>query len=95
MEITTELVNHLQDLSRIEFDEKQKENFKKEFQNIVNQCEALNLVDTTGVETQLENLQAPKELDADEPKQGLQKSEVLQNAPDAMGASIAVPRMVD
>lgn len=95
MEITTELVDHLQDLSRIEFDGNQKENFKKDFQNIVNQFEALNLVDTTGVEPKLIKLQAPVDLDSDEPKQGLQKNEVLQNAPDTMGASIAVPRMVD
>ena len=95
MEITTELVNHLAELSRLEFDEKQTENFKTEFAQTLQQMETLAKVDTTAVELKQAKLNAQTELSPDQVKTGLKKEDITKNAPDTVGSSIAVPMMVD
>ena len=95
MEITTELVNHLAELSRLEFNEQETENFKNEFEKTLNQIEALENADTTGVEMQSTILNAETELKDDIPHQSLSRAEAIKNAPDTMGASISVPMMVE
>ena len=95
MEITTELVNHLAELSRLEFDKQQTENFKTEFAKTLQQMETLGKVDTTGVVLKQTKLNAQTELSPDEVKTGIKKEDVTKNAPDTIGASIAVPMMVD
>lgn len=95
MEITTELVNHLAELSRLEFDGEQTENFKHEFAKTLQQMESLNKVDTTGVELKQTQLNAQTELSSDSAQAGLKKEDIIKNAPDTIGSSIAVPMMVD
>ena len=95
MEITTELVNHLAELSRLEFSAEETENFKDEFAKTLNQIEALEKADTTNVEMQSTILNAETELKEDKPHQSLQKVDAIKNAPETMGSSIAVPMMVD
>ena len=73
MEITTELVNHLAELSRLEFDEQQTENFKTEFAKTLQQMETLCKVDTTGVILKQTKLNAQTELSPDEVKIGIKK----------------------
>ena len=95
MEITTELVKHLAELSRLEFNDEQTEKFKAEFQKTLEQMEQLNKLNTTNVQLKQDNLNAETQLKVDEPKQSLTKEEVIKNAPENMGNSIAVPMMVD
>lgn len=95
MEITTELVNHLASLSRIEFDEQETENFKHEFEKTLEQIEALEKVDTQNVELKNRLLDAETEIKEDIPHNSLSKNDAIKNAPDTMGSSIAVPIMVD
>ena len=95
MEITTELVNHLAELSRLEFDAEQTENFKTEFTKTLEQMETLGKVDTTGVELKQTKLNAQTQLSPDQTKTGLKKEDIIKNAPDTIGSSIAVPMMVD
>ena len=95
MEITTELVNHLAELSRLEFSAEETENFKDEFAKTLNQIEALEKADTSNVEMQSLALNAETELKTDEPHQSLSRADAIKNAPDTMGASVAVPMMVD
>jgi aspartyl-tRNA(Asn)/glutamyl-tRNA(Gln) amidotransferase subunit C len=95
MEITTELVNHLAELSRLEFSHEETENFKKEFEKTLNQIEALEKADTTNIETQVTILNAENELKEDTAQKSLSKNDAIKNAPDTMGSSIAVPMMVE
>lgn len=95
MEITTELVNHLAELSRIEFSQEETENFKNEFKKTLQQIEMLENADTSNVEVKSTILNAETELDADEPHQSLSKDDATKNAPETMGSSISVPMMVD
>ena len=95
MEITTELVNHLAELSRLEFTAEETENFKHEFAKTLEQIQTLedaNLDCFDKVETTLD---AEQDLKLDEAGESLKKDEVIKNAPDTMGSSIAVPMMVD
>ena len=95
MEITTELVNHLAELSRIEFSQEETENFKNEFKKTLQQIEMLENADTSNVEVKSTILNAETELDADEPHQRLSKDDATKDAPETMGSSISVPMMVD
>ena len=95
MEITTELVNHLSELSRIEFSQEETENFKNEFKKTLQQIEMLENADTSNVEVKSTILNAETELDADEPHQSLSKDDATKDAPETMGSSISVPMMVD
>ena len=63
MEITTELVNHLAELSRLEFSETETENFKNEFKKTLNQIEALERVNTENVEAKANVLNAETQND--------------------------------
>ena len=91
MEITTELVKHLSDLSRLEFDETETENFKQEFANILKQVDKISNADVESVEIKDEMLDAKTQLRADEIKQGLTNKEAIKNAPDSLGNSVLVP----
>lgn len=95
MEITTELVNHLADLSRLEFNAQETENFKAEFAQTLEHMSKLNSIDTSGVELKQNKLNAEQDLDQDCPKQGISRADALSGAPETLGSSIAVPMMVD
>lgn len=91
MEITTELVNHLAQLSRLEFSAEEIENFKAEFKQTLNQVDAINNADTSKVEEKGRMIDAQKELREDEIKQGLTVKEAIKNAPDSLGGSVLIP----
>lgn len=91
MEITTELVNHLADLSRLEFTLEETENFKQEFAKTLAQVDKLSQVDLSKVSPQDDTLDAQTQLRSDEIKQGLSVKDVTKNAPDSLGNSILVP----
>ena len=95
MEITTELVNHLAELSRLEFDSEQTENFKFEFTKTLEQMQSLKKADASSIELKQTQLNAQTELSSDSAQAGLKKEDVIKNAPDTIGSSIAVPMMVD
>ena len=95
MEITTKLVNHLAELSRLEFSEEETENFKNEFAKTLEQIEKLESADTSKVETKTKILNAETELKVDKAHQSLSKQDAIKNAPETMGSSVAVPMMVD
>lgn len=95
MEITTELVNHLAELSRLEFNDAETESFKLEFTKTLEQMKTLNSVDTSLVELKQKKLNAQSQLSPDVACQGVKKDDITKNAPETLGASIAVPMMVD
>lgn len=95
MEITTELVEHLANLSRLEFNKEETEKFKNEFHEILKYVDEIKSIDTSNVVITRKKLNAKTELREDECKQGLNTQEVLKIAPKTMGSSIAVPAVVE
>lgn len=91
MEITTELVNHLAELSRLEFSQAETENFKQEFAQTLAQVDKLNSADLSKVVEKSDTLDAKTQLRQDQIKQGLSVKDVTKNAPDSLGNSILVP----
>ena len=95
MEITDDLVEHLAGLSRLEFNEKEKEKFKKDFENILKYMDKLNEVDVTNIELNNRVLNAKTDLREDEVKESLSLNDVSLNAPKSMGGAIVVPTVVE
>ncbi len=91
MEITTNLVKHLAELSRIEFSDEEMESFKQEFAKTLQQVDKIESADVSGVQENEKMLSAETELRPDEIKQGLTVKQVTKNAPDSLGNSILVP----
>lgn len=91
MEITTELVNHLAELSRLEFNPEETENFKQEFAQTLSQVDKLSKADLSRVVENDDMLDAQTQLRQDQIKQGLSVKDVTKNAPDSLGNSILVP----
>lgn len=94
MEITTELVKHLANLSRLNFNEEEIENFKKEFTQTLNQIDELKSVDTENVEFYNRIIDA-EDLREDVVKPSLTNEEVLKNAPKKSRGAIVVPKVVE
>ena len=94
MEITTELVKHLADLSRLNFSDEEIENFKNEFSRTLANIDELQSVDTTNVQN-FDKIVDARNLREDEIKQGLDTKSVILNAPKSKGTSIVVPKVVD
>ena len=95
MEITTELVNHLAELSRLEFNAEETENFKQEFAKTLEQIQTLEDANLENLDQNQTLLDAEQDLKEDVAGESLKKDDVIKNAPDTMGSSISVPMMVD
>lgn len=95
MQITEELVTHLEDLSKLEFTEKDKVKFIDDFSQILEHFEILSKVDTTNIELQKNHKNAEHELREDKELKGLELKDILKNAPQNIGASILVPTVVE
>lgn len=95
MKITTELVKHLETLSRLEFDNNETEQFKREFEQTLSYVGQLQEVDTTAVNIEQTLLSADNDLRLDDAKAGLKVQDITKNAPKTMGSSIVVPTVVE
>jgi len=94
MKITTELVKHLANLSRLNFSETELEEFKNEFAKTLNQIDELQSVDTTNVETFTKIINA-RDLREDEVKLSLNVSDVIKNAEKSARGMIVVHKVVE
>lgn len=95
MKITTELVRHLAELSRLEFSDEEVENFKEEFSKTLSHIQDIERVDVSGIKNDSEVLDAERDLREDEIKQSLSVKQVTKNAPDSLGGSIVVPAVME
>ena len=91
--MTKEEIEHLAELSKLEFSEQELVKFEKEFDSIlkfVSQVKQANIEDEIII---------PKvtlsELRADEVRPSLQRDEVLKNAPRSDGECFIVPQVVE
>jgi|LGVF01.2.fsa_nt_gb aspartyl-tRNA(Asn)/glutamyl-tRNA(Gln) amidotransferase subunit C len=95
MEITTDLVKHLANLSRLKFTETEIESFKAEFEKTLQYVDQIQNVDTSAVKAEDNSRDAKFETRKDEIKKSLENSVAVQNAPEKQGGMFAVNKMVD
>ena len=94
MEITNEMVDKLANLSKLSFNEIEKENIKTDLGKMIGFIEQLQKIDTTGVEPLLHMSDAVNVLRKDELQGGITKQEGLQNAPQTDGNYLMVPKVI-
>ncbi|MBD3636232.1 MAG: Asp-tRNA(Asn)/Glu-tRNA(Gln) amidotransferase subunit GatC [Crocinitomicaceae bacterium] len=82
MKISDELVDHIANLARLEFQGERKEAIKADLSKIIGFVDQLNLVDTEGVEPLIFMTDSINVLREDEAKVTVTQEEALKNAPN-------------
>ena len=95
MEITTKLVKHLADLSRLRFTENELEEFKKEFEKTLEHVNTLEKIDTSHIKTSLHTLDAKTELREDVPQKSLNQEIALKEAPEHERGMFRIKKIVE
>ncbi len=91
MSITIDEVKRLAILSRLEFSEEEAEQFKGEFSAILEQVDAINKIDVSGVDLYENTVDADTGLRLDVEHECLSAEEIVKNAPDKEGTAFLVP----
>ena len=94
MEVNIELVDKLAHLSRLQFNESEKEQVQADLQKMIQFVEKLNELDTAGVAPLLHMSDGINVLREDEVKGSLTRTEALQNAPQQDGVFFKVPKVI-
>ena len=94
MEVTDELIGNLARLSRLQFNEQEKEDIKKDLQRMIQFVDKLNEVDTTGVEPLLHMSEVVDRYRADRVEGSMNREEALKNAPLADTQFFKVPKVI-
>lgn len=94
MEITLEQIKHLANLSRLEFSESELNDFKGEFQAIIDYVNQLQSVDTSSAVDQRET-RLISELREDVAGQSLSNEDVIKNAKNKQDGAFIVPTVVE
>lgn len=94
MEITTELIKHLANLSRLNFSDEEVENFKVDFGKTINEINKLQEIET-GSEIEYDNIINARDLRKDEIGQSLSVDQVIFNAHNSKSGCVVVPKVVE
>ncbi len=94
MEITSEMIDRLAHLARLEFSDEEKKELKADLESMIGFVEKLKEVDTTGVEPLLHITDAVNILRDDEVKQTITKQQALLNAPLTDGDFFITPKVI-
>lgn len=94
MEVTDEMVKALADLSRLTFNDQEKEGIKKDLQRMISFVEKLKEVDTSNVEPLLHMSEAVNIYREDIIQGSMEKSAALNNAPVADENYFKVPKVI-
>lgn len=95
MKITDEIVNHIAHLARLEFIGEEKQEIKQDMEKIINFMDALNSIDTTGVEPLIFMSDEVNVLRADIAVETVSKNEALKNAPKKDSDYIRIPKVLN
>ena len=82
-------------LSRLEFSDDELKQFVVEFENILEQVDLINSVNTDGVELFEKTIDAKTELREDKIKASYSQEEILKNAPQREDGTFIVPITVE
>ena len=95
MRITTELVEQLSQLSRLQLPQEEQEPMTRELERIVAYMDTLNALDTRGVEPLSHVFPVQNVLREDEVQPCMERTQLLQNAPASDQETFLVPRAVE
>ena len=94
MKIDNELVERLAELSKLEFNDTEKEKLKKDMQGILNLVEKLSEVNVEGVEPLIYMSDEKNVLRKDVVKDTVSKEDALLNAPQKDSDYFKVPKVI-
>lgn len=94
MEVTDEMVKNLADLSRLTFNDQEKEDIKKDLQRMISFVEKLQEVDTSNVEPLLHMSESVNIYREDNIQGSMEKSAALNNAPMSDENYFKVPKVI-
>ncbi len=94
MEVTDEMIDNLAALSRLRFNEHDKEEIKHDLQRMISFVEKLNEVDTSGVEPLLHMSEVMDVYREDIVEGSMPKAEALANAPASDDQFFKVPKVI-
>ena len=89
------LVDNLAKLSRLQFNDQEKEIIKKDLQRMIEFVDKLKELDTTGVEPLMHMSDSVNVLREDKVQGSISREEALKNAPDSDGVFIKVPKVIE
>ena len=95
MKITRDLIKHLGSLSRLDLTEEEVDEYRNDFQSMIDFFDVINELDTSNIKIEKEKLNAKTELREDEIEKGLDNKDVIKNAPESLGGAILVPTIVE
>jgi len=88
------MIEDLANLSRLEFNDQEKTDIKKDLEKMIRFVEKLNELNTTGVEPLLHMSSNLNILRNDEIQGSVTREEALKNAPDQDGVFFKVPKVI-
>ncbi|MBY0480189.1 MAG: Asp-tRNA(Asn)/Glu-tRNA(Gln) amidotransferase subunit GatC [Chitinophagaceae bacterium] len=94
MEISTELVENLANLSKLRFEEAEKTAIQQDLERMVGFIAQLETVDTNGIEPLLHMGDAANVLREDIVEGSVSREDALSNAPIADAAFFKVPKVI-
>lgn len=94
MEVTDKLVDNLAHLSRLSFNEQEKQEIKKDLQKMIAFVEKLNELDTSNIKPLLHMSENVNMLRKDEVKGSVSRAEALMNAPEKTDTYFKVPKVI-
>ena len=94
MEVNDALIDNLAKLSRLSFNEEEKQVIKKDLEKMIGFVDKLKELDTSGVEPLLHMSDAVNVLRDDEVKGSVSRQEALANAPETDGNFFLVPKVI-
>ncbi len=95
MKITTELVDYISELSRLELEAGEKRDMTAELERIVAYMDVLNQLDTAGVEPMSHVFPVKNVLREDEVTPSQDRAELLAGSPARDGEAFLVPKAVE
>ncbi|MFZ0477109.1 MAG: Asp-tRNA(Asn)/Glu-tRNA(Gln) amidotransferase subunit GatC [Halobacillus sp.] len=93
--ISKDEVKHVANLARLAITEDEADTFTKQLDDIITYAEQLNELDTEGVAPTTHVLDLKNVLRKDEPKEWLNKEDVLKNAPEHKDGQFKVPSVLE
>ncbi|HLO79904.1 MAG TPA: Asp-tRNA(Asn)/Glu-tRNA(Gln) amidotransferase subunit GatC [Chitinophagaceae bacterium] len=94
MEVNDELVSHLANLSRLHFNEEEKNEIREDLQRMISFVDKLNELNTEGLDPVLHMSTEVNRLRTDLVKGSVSAEEALKNAADPYGHFFTVPKVI-
>jgi len=94
MQVTSEMVDKMARLARLEFNDADKEAIRLDLEKMIAFVEKLNELDTSNVEPLIHMSESVNILRDDKTGGSISREEALRNAPDTDGTYFRVPKVI-